>query len=128
ALPKITKRNRSLVLSQEIAAQRFGYTIFWAVAGMILIASTAVCATVILRSRSEASISSFQYSRMVSEVDLLRRRNASLETETAELNSDARLIESEARARLGMVRPNEIVVVDDRTKVDTGSRLISFVH
>ena len=128
AIPPLVKRDRTLILNPGVAARRSGLLPFWAIAGMIILASIGVCSTIIARSRSQLRTSSFQYYKMVSEIDLLRRHNASLETETNQLTTDARLIECEARSRLGMVRPNEIVVVDERMKVDSNSRVVSFVH
>ena len=126
-LPALWKRDRTLTLNPRIAV-RLGMFPFWAVAGMIILASIGVCSTIIQRSRSELRVSSSQFSKMTSEIELLRRNNASLQAEISELNTDARLIESEARSRLGMVRPNEIVVVDERMKVDSIPRVTSFVH
>jgi len=127
-LPSFVKRDRVLVLNSGLAARKSGLLPFWAIAGMIILASIAVCSTIMERSRSQLKTSSLQYYKMVSEIDLLRRHNASLESEINQLNTDARLIECEARSRLGMVRPNEIVVVDERMKVDSNSRVIPFVH
>jgi cell division protein FtsB len=47
---------------------------------------------------------------MYSDVQQLRESNAVLEQEIRRLNSDPRAIETAARARLNMVRANEIVV------------------
>jgi cell division protein FtsB len=44
------------------------------------------------------------------DVEQLRNSNAALETEVRRLKTDAHAIESAARARLNMVRANEIVV------------------
>jgi len=95
---------------------------------MIILASIGVCSTIIARSRSQLKTSTLQYDRMVTEIDLQRRHNASLETEINQLNTDARLIEYEARSRLAMVRANQIVVVDESMKFDSNSRVVPFVH
>ena len=128
ALPQLVNRDRPLILVPRVAARRSGLLPFWAIAGMIILASIGVCSTIIARSRSQLKTSTFQYDRMVSEIDLLRRHNASLETEINQLNTDARLIEYEARSRLAMVRANEIVVVDESMKFDSNSRVVPFVH
>jgi len=47
---------------------------------------------------------------MTSQVDALRRSNASLQVEIHRMTADPGTIESAARERLGMVRPNDIVV------------------
>lgn len=127
ALPALFRRDQTLALNPGIAI-RLGMLPFWAIAGMIILASIGVCSTIILRTRNELRASSSQFSNMTSEIELLRRNNASLQAEISELNTDARLIESEARSRLGMVRPNEIVVIDERTRVDSIPRVTSFVH
>jgi cell division protein FtsB len=63
-----------------------------------------------MRSRSELSTSAEQYQRIGSEIEKLRKTNASLGLEIRRLREDPRTIESAARARLNMIRPNEIVV------------------
>jgi cell division protein FtsB len=63
-----------------------------------------------MRSRSELSTSAEQYQRIGSEIEELRKTNASLGLEIRRLREDPRTIESAARARLNMIRPNEIVV------------------
>jgi len=78
--------------------------------GMVLLAMLAVCATVTMRSRAELQNSSEQYKKLSDELNDLVRSNAVLRTEVRHLQSDPAVIESAARARLNMVRPNEIVV------------------
>jgi len=56
------------------------------------------------------SLASQQYGRMQSDVDQLRSSNQVLRVEIERLSSDPRAIEAAARARLNMVRANEIVV------------------
>ena len=78
--------------------------------GMVLLAALAVCVTVTMRSRAELQTSSQQYQSLSVELNSLVRSNASLRAEVRHLQSDPEVIESAARARLNMVRPNEIVV------------------
>jgi len=47
---------------------------------------------------------------MSSEIASMRRSNTSLQAEIRRIASDPNTIESAARARLGMVRPNDIIV------------------
>lgn len=99
----------------------------WAILVMIIFASTAVCSTVILRSRVEFQSSSQQFSRMTSEIESLRETNDALRLEVRRLSSDSRTIELAARERLGMVRPNDIVVpIESISASNLGT--ISFVR
>jgi len=82
----------------------------WVVLGMILLTTVAVCATVTMRMRAELQFSSTQRQRISAEIDELRKTNAALRAEVGHLQNDPATIESAARARLNMVRPNEIVV------------------
>ena len=82
----------------------------WIFLAMILIATLGICSTVIMRSRAELTASSVEYGRMTSEIESLRRTNNSLQGEIRRMASDPGMIESTARERLGMVRPNDIVV------------------
>jgi cell division protein FtsB len=47
---------------------------------------------------------------MTSEIESMRRGNTALQGEIRRMVSDPSTIESAARERLGMVRPNDIVV------------------
>jgi len=77
---------------------------------MILLTTVAVCATVIIRARSELQASSAQNRHMAAEIGAIREVNAALKLEVSRLQNDPVTIESAARSRLDMVRPNEIVV------------------
>ena len=82
----------------------------WAILLMVILATTAVCSTVIVRARGEFQASSQQFSRMTSEIESLEQTNGALKGEIRRLTSDSKAIELAARERLGMVRPNDIVV------------------
>ena len=82
----------------------------WAVIFMIILSSTAVCATVIARTRTEYDASAQQLSRVTAEIESLRHSNGALQTEVGRLTRDSTAIELAARERLGMVRPNDIIV------------------
>ena len=77
---------------------------------MIILAVLGTASTVIVRMRGELQLAFQQYQRTTSEIEMLRRGNASLGTEIRRMTNDPSMIESVARARLGMVRPNDIVV------------------
>jgi|SRR6266508_4573453 len=96
--------------------------------GMILLAAVGICSTVIYRSRAELAASASQYQRLSSEVDIIRRSNALLTVEITRMISDPAVIESSARARLGMVRKNDIVVPIGSLESSSNSALVSLVH
>jgi cell division protein FtsB len=85
----------------------------WILLAMILLATLGICSTVIVRSRVELKASTFEYGRMTSEIASIRRANTSLQVEIRRMANDPVTIESAARERLGMVRPNDIVVPMD---------------
>ena len=82
----------------------------WLILVMIILAVLGTASTVIGRMRSELQLSTQQYQRTASEIELLRRGNASLGMEIRRMTDDPSTLESAARSRLGMVRPNDIVV------------------
>jgi len=82
----------------------------WVLLVMIMLGTLVTASAVIVRTRGEFQFSAQQYQRTASENELLRRGNAVLSTEIVRMRNDPMMIESVARARLGMVRPNDIVV------------------
>ncbi len=82
----------------------------WLILVMIILAVLGTASTVIGRMRSELQFSTLQFQRTASEIEVLRRGNASLGMEIRRMTNDPSMIESAARSRLGMVRPNDIVV------------------
>ena len=100
----------------------------WTLLAMIVLAATAVCATVIVKARSEFQSSSIQRDQMVSEIDSLRRSNGSLEIEIRRLTNDSHTIELTARERLGMVMPSDIVVPVESISANSSLRTVSFVR
>jgi cell division protein FtsB len=100
----------------------------WIFLAMILVATLGICSTVIMRSRAELKASSLEYGRMASEIDSMRRSNAALQVEVRLLASDPGTIESAARARLGMVRPNDIVVPIESIGPVSSFGTLSFVR
>lgn len=95
---------------------------------MILIATTAVCCTVIARSQAEFSASVSQHQHMASEIDSLRQANQSLQVEITKLTNDSHTIELAARQRLGMVRANDIIVPMESISSSTSLGTLSFVR
>lgn len=100
----------------------------WTLLAMILLATCAVCSTVILKARSEFQASAAQRQMMLTEIDSLGRANHSLEVEIKRLTSDSNMIELAARQRLGMVRPTDVVVPIESISSNTSFRTLSFVR
>src|SRR5262245_23659430 len=74
----------------------------WTVLVMIILSTSAVCATVILRARGEFRSSSAQLYKMTSEIESLQHTNGALQSEVDRLTTDSNAIELAARERLGM--------------------------
>jgi cell division protein FtsB len=114
ALPSLSTPARDL--SREIIGtrteirRRGGLIPSWVVFVTIILATFALCLTVTMRTHAEMSAASQQHDRVSSEVAALKRNNAELASEVRRLHDDPRAIESTARARLNMVRANEIIV------------------
>ena len=100
----------------------------WTLLAMIILATTAVCATVILKARAEFDVSASEHQQMLSEIDSLGRANRSLELEIRRLTTDSHAIELAARQRLGMVMPSDIVVPIESLTSNSELRRISFVR
>ncbi len=100
----------------------------WVFLAMILIATLGICSTVIVRSRAELKASTLEYGRMSSEIASMRRSNTSLQVEIRRMASDPSTIESAARERLGMVRPNDIVVPVESIGTVSNFGTLSFVR
>ena len=90
--------------------RRGGVIPAWVVFGMIILGIFSICVAVTMRTRTRMSLASQQYVRMQTDVESLRTANQSLRLEIEQLRTDPRTIESAARTRLNMVRPNEIVI------------------
>lgn len=127
ALPMITARDsaRAVVLP---AVRWLALLPSWTVLAMILLATGAVCATVILKAQTELQASSTERQRILDELDGLGRTNRSLQLEIRRLTTDSNTIEFAARERLGMVMPSDVIVPIE--SVNSNSRLgnISFVR
>lgn len=94
---------------------------------MILVAAAATCLTVNFRGHTQLNSAEHQFRQMEMEITALRRANASLQTEVLRITTEPATIESAARARLGMVRPTDVVVpLQSRSATNLAS--ISFVR
>ena len=100
----------------------------WVILTTIMLATTAICATAIIRSRGELRASSVQRLKVQSEIQSLRDANQSLQRDIQRLTKDPSAIELAARERLGMVKANDIVVTMDSLQSATSAKTVSFVH
>ena len=99
-----------IIGTQAEVRRRGGIIPSWVIFGMIILSTFGVCVTVTMRTRAHMNLASQQYTRMRTDVETLRSTNQALRAEVDQLLNDPRAIESAARSRLNMVRPNEIVV------------------
>lgn len=99
-----------LIGTRSEVRRRGGIIPAWVVFGMIILAVSAVCVTVNLRTRTKAQLAAVQLTSIEADVKALRDVNQSLTREVKKLNTDPRTIELAARSRLNMVRSNEYVV------------------
>jgi len=100
----------------------------WIILGMILLATLGICATVLIRTRAESRASQLQHQQMLDEIAATRRANESLKIEIRRMTTDPNIIESAARLRLGMVRPNDVVIPVEPAKQGAAFGTLSFVR
>lgn len=127
ALPEFSIRE----VSQEFIPTtigRLGLIPSWVILGMILLATLGICAAAIMRTRSESKTSLLQYQQVTADVDAARRVNESLRSEIRSMTTDPHIIESAARTRLGMVRPNDVVIPIESVKQGSAIETLSFVR
>jgi len=94
---------------------------------MILLAASAICVTVNLRGNAEAKSAARQFGQLSTDIDTIRKSNAQLELQVRQITTEPAIIESAARARLGMVRPTDIVV-PIKSQSGTNLATMSFVR
>jgi cell division protein FtsB len=82
----------------------------WVVFSMIMLATFAVCVTVTMRTHAARGAAEQRFEQMQTEVQGIRETNDSLRRDVERLRKDPRTQEAAARARLNMVRANEVVV------------------
>jgi cell division protein FtsB len=110
SLPSAAELSRELVGTRAEVRRRGGIIPSWVVFTMIMLATFALCLTVTLRTHAQMSTAGQRFSQMNADVQTMRNSNESLRREVERLRKDPRAIESAARTRLNMVRPNEIVI------------------
>lgn len=107
---------------------RLGLIPSWVILGMVLLATLGICAAAIVRTRAESEASLKQYQQINADIDTARRANASLQNEIRSMTIDPYMIESAARTRLGMVRPNDVVIPIESVKQGSAFEKLSFVR
>lgn len=113
ALPSLAPArdlSRELIGTRTEIRRRGGIVPSWVVFTTIILATFALCVSVTVRTRAEMNSATQQYQRISADVDALRSKNAAIASEVQRLRDDPQAIESAARARLNMVRANEIIV------------------
>jgi cell division protein FtsB len=84
---------------------------------MIILAATATCVSVYLRTRAELGAAATRHKAAAEQVEDLRLQAERLEREVSRISSDTRIIESYARHDLGFVRSGEVVI-----KIESGEK------
>jgi cell division protein FtsB len=82
----------------------------WVVFSMIMLATFAVCVTVTMRTHAARGAAEQRFEQMTTEVQGIRETNEALRRDVERLRKDPRTRETAARARLNMVRADEVVV------------------
>ena len=101
---------------------------FCAIFATVMLAATAVCATVILGAHSQLTVASNEYQRMTMQITSLHQTNQRLEVDVRRVTSDTNAIEIAARERLGMVRPTDVVVPIEPKNNSSTFGTVSFVR
>ena len=112
-LSSVREISQDIIGTPAEVRRRGGVIPAWVIFGMVILAISAICAAVIMRTRTRMSVASQQYVRMQTDVEGLRQANNSLRLEIEQLSTNPRTIEAAARVRLNMVRANEIVIPVD---------------
>lgn len=82
----------------------------WVVFSMIMLATFAVCVTVTMRTHAARGAAEQRFQQMETEVQGMRQKNETLRRDVERLRNDPHTQEAAARARLNMVRADEVVV------------------
>ena len=101
---------------------------FWAIFATVMLAATAVCATVIFSAHNQFKVASSEYQQMAAQITSLQQANRRLDTEVGRITSDTGAIEVAARERLGMVRPTDVVVPIEPKTNSSSFGTVSFVR
>ncbi|HET9530969.1 MAG TPA: septum formation initiator family protein [Blastocatellia bacterium] len=77
---------------------------------MVILASSAICVSVYLRTKTEFEAAMVRHRSVAERVEQLKIETERKEREVHMLKSDYELIESCARQELGLIRPNDLVI------------------
>lgn len=106
--------SREIIGTRAEVRRRGGLVPSWAVFTMIMLATFALCVSVLTRTRTEMRSAEQKLAQMNTEVQSISNTNDSLRQEVRRLHErKSSTIEDAARASLNMIRPNEIVVPVD---------------
>jgi cell division protein FtsB len=105
--------SRELIGTRAEVRRRGGIIPSWVVFATVVLATFALCLSVTVRTYAEMRAAGQRVEQVRTEVQSLHNTNESLRREVQRLRSDSRAIESAARSRLNMVRPNEVVIPVD---------------
>lgn len=105
--------SRELIGTRAEVRRRGGLIPSWVIFATVVLATFALCMSVTVRTHAEMRAAGQRVEQANSDVQSLKNTNESLRREVQRLRSDSRAIESAARSRLNMVRPNEVVIPVD---------------
>lgn len=105
--------SRELIGTRTEVRRRGGIVPSWVIFATVVLATFALCLSVTVRTHAEMRAAGQRVEQVQTDVQSLRNTNESLRREVQRLRSDSRAIESAARSRLNMVRPNEVVIPVD---------------
>ncbi len=105
--------SRDLIGTRAEVRRRGGIIPSWVVFATIVLATFALCLSVTVRTHAEMRAAGQRVEQVKTDVQSLHNTNQSLRREVERLRSDPHAIESAARSRLNMVRPNEVVIPVD---------------
>lgn len=108
--PAARELSRELIGTRTEVRRRGGLIPSWALFATIMLATFALCMSVTMRTHAEMRAAGHRVEQGRADVQTLSNTNESLRREVKRLREDERAIESAARTRLNMLRPNEVVV------------------
>lgn len=114
-LPAARDISRDLIGTRTEVRRRGGVIPSWVILTTLIAAFFAIGVSVNIRSHNEIKNATAQFEAATKEVNAMRATNSALADEVRLLEAnDPATIEYHARQQLGMVRPNEVVVVERR--------------
>ena len=114
-LPPAREISRDLIGTRTEVRRRGGVIPSWVILTTIIAAIFAIGVSVNIRSHNELKSATAKFEAAATEVNAMRATNTAMAEEVKLLQqSDPTTIEAAARLQLGMVRPNETVVVERR--------------